>query len=217
MKIKANINFIIATIILSTCAVFIYKHILITPEKTNTLNNEFPSRIANWTADEVVYDKEVLSILNPDKIIYKSYHNNNGHPPITLFIGYYNTLEKADLSHSPLVCFTGQGWELESATEKEILISLSDTSRIRVNQTVQTKLNTTTVALYWYQSTYETFASRGTLKLSLFFDKLLGKPENNAFIRVTANVPQGTSIEETSAHLFSFVQKLYPELRRFFL
>jgi EpsI family protein len=217
MKIKKHINFIIATIILSICTVYVYKQIFITPEKTNTSKNKFPSRIANWTADEVIYDKEMLSILDPDKIVYKSYHNNNGHPPITLFISYYNTLEKADLSHSPLVCFTGQGWELEDTAEKEIHIGLSDTSRIRVNQTIQTKLNTTMVAIYWYQSTHEAFASRGTLKLFLFFDKLLGKPENNAFIRVTASVPRGTSIVETSYHLFSFVQKMYPEIEKFFL
>ena len=116
--------------------------------------------------------------MNPDKIVYKSYHRD-GRPPVTLFIGYYKTLEKADLSHSPIVCFAGQGWEIENTTKKEISIDLPDTPKIRVNQMTQKKLNATMVALYWYQSAYRASTNRGIQKLSLFLDKLWGKPDHN--------------------------------------
>lgn len=217
MKIKKHINFIIATIILSTCVVFVYKNIFATSEKTSTSNNEFPSRMANWAADEVIYDKNVLSILDPDKIVYRNYHNNTGHPPITLFIGYYNTLEKADFSHSPLVCFTGQGWKIDSTTKKEISIDLQDTPIIRVNQMIQTKLNTTMITLFWYQSTHRAFTNRGIQKLSLFLGKFSGRLDHNAFIRITTIVPPEKSEEETITHLFSFIKDMYPELKRFLL
>ena len=154
--------------------------------------------------------------MSTDQIIYKRYHKN-GHPPITLFIGYYDTLEKADSSDSPIVCFTGQGWEINDTSKVEIPIALHDASEIRVNQMIQTKLDTTMVALFWYQSSYNAFANRGFQKLSLFFDKLLGKSDNNAFIRLTIIVPPEMSVEETTPYLFSFIQYMYPELRRFFL
>ncbi len=73
-------------------------------------------------------------MLSPDKIIDRSYRNGNIDPPITLFIAYYRTLEKADLSHSPVVCFTGKGWNIEKIIEKEIPVNLLDVSKIKVNQ-----------------------------------------------------------------------------------
>jgi len=213
-----HIRFIVAVIILVISNALIYAHVFSTSDTATNAHaqKEFPGRISNWVSNEVLYDKEVLRVLSTNKIIYKSYHRNGG-PPITLFIGYYDTLEKADFSHSPTVCFTGQGWEIKSTTQKEIPIDFQNMPKIKVNQIIQTKLDTTLIALFWYQSAHRAYTNRGIQKFSLFFDKLLGKPENNAFIRITMNVPSAMSIKEANANLVSFVQDLYPELRRFFL
>lgn len=216
MIIKDHIKFILAAGILGICVILVYRHIFIDHNETYYSNKDFPDRILGWTAEGVIYDPDVLSSLSPDKIIYKSYQRN-GSPQITLFMAYYNTLEKADLSHSPIVCFTGQGWEIEETTRRSIPINLPGMSEITVNHMIQKKLDTTMVALFWYQSAYSAFANRGIQKLSLFFDKLLGKSDNNAFIRLTIIVPPEMSVEETTTYLFSFVQALYPELRRFFI
>ncbi|UCE07511.1 MAG: EpsI family protein [bacterium] len=213
---KKQIKLIISVIILAACNALIYAQVFLTAGQPTQTNKEFSKQISDWITAEVNYDEQSLSILAADKIIYKSYQKN-GRPPITMFIGYYNTLEKADLSHSPLVCFTGQGWRIENTTKKEIFIDFQDTPVIRVNQMIQTKLDTTMIALYWYQSAHRAFTNRGIQKLSLFFDKLLGKPDQNAFIRVTTIVPPEMSEEETTTHLFSFIKDMYPELRRFFL
>lgn len=187
-------------------------------KEIHTLRKEFPIRISNWTSIDVVYDKKLLiNVLSPDKILYKNYMNEDGKPPITLFMAYYQTLEKSDLSHSPIVCFTGQGWEIENTAEKEIPINLPNAVAIRVNQMVQKKYETTMITLFWYQSVNRAFANRGLQKLSLFSNKLLRKPDNNAFVRLTIIVPPGKSIEEMYPHLFGFVRDLYPELQRFFL
>jgi len=216
MIVKNHIRFILATIVLSTCIVFVYRDIFVSPDEAHNPNKEFPSRILDWTADEVPYDKTVLSVLSPDKIIYKSYHRD-GSPPITLFIAYYNTLEKADLSHSPVVCFTGQGWEIENMRKIEIPVNRTDIPKIKVNEIIQKKLNTIMIALFWYQSANNAFSNRGIQKISLLFNKLSGKLDSNAFVRVTATVAEGMSVEETTSHLFSFVQDVYPEIRGFII
>ena len=122
------------------------------------------------------YDKKVLSGLGADKTIYKTYYRN-GNIPITLFMAYYNTLEKADLSHSPFVCFTGQGWEILETSKKTIPVNFSGTEKIKVNQLIQKKMDTSMIALFWYQSAGHSFSNRGLQKISLFFNKLLGKPD----------------------------------------
>ena len=210
---KPHIRFILATIILSVCLLFVYKQILFPPEKIHTPKDELPSQILEWNSAKVVFDKEVLSVLNSDKIIYRSYYKNGG-PPISIFIAYYDTLEKTDFSHSPIVCLTGQGWQIEKITEKEIPISLSNPSKIRVNQMIQQKSDTTMVALYWYQSPDHAYSNRGVQKLSLFMDRLLGKHDNNAFISLNFIVPSGMPTEKVNVYLNSFVQALYPEIKR---
>lgn len=216
MSTRNNISFIFLACILSVFIIFIYKHIFSSSAKTYDSNTVFPNRIADWTGEDVVYDKEALSVLSTDRIIYKSYHRSPV-PPITLFIGYYNTLEKADYSHSPVVCFTGQGWKIENTSKKTIPIDFPHVPEITVNQMIQRKHDTTMIALFWYQSANRSFSNRGFQKVSLFFDKLLGKVDSNAFVRITVTAPDGMSAEELSPYLFSFVQDMYPELRRFFL
>jgi len=214
---KSHIRFVSAAIILSTAVVFLYTHIFAISEETHRPDREFPARISDWTSEDVIYDEEVLSSLSPDQIIYKTYNNGHFGPPITLFMAYYNTLEKADLSHSPIVCFAGQGWQIEKATRPLISIDLPHTPEIKVNQMIQNKIDTTMITLFWHQTANHAFANRGVEKLFLFFQRLVGKQDANAFVRLTVVVPSNQPIEEITAYLFSFVRHLYPELKKFFL
>jgi len=214
---KNQIRFIAASLILSMCVLFVYRDILLTSDVPHISKHRFPARIGNWTGHDVVYDKAMLlRELSPDKMIYKSYNDGHFGPAITLFMAYYNTLEKADLSHSPIICFTGQGWHIEKVTKKVIPIELPpNTHEITVNQMIQNKLDTTMITLFWYQTATHASANRGFQKLSLFFDKVSGKRDNNAFVRLSLILPSGKSVEQTSPYLLTFVRDLYPELKKF--
>ncbi len=212
---KPHIRFISGVFILSTAVVFLYAHIFAITEDSHRPDKEFPVCISDWVSRDVIYDEQDLSSLSPDQIIYKTYDNGHSGPPITLFIAYYNTLEKADLSHSPIVCFTGQGWHIEKVTKAVIPIHRPNTPEIRVNQMIQTKLDTTMITLFWHQSANRTFSNRGVQKLFLFVERLLGKKDDNAFVRLTLILPSNKSVEETTAYLFSFVRILYPEVKNF--
>lgn len=215
MFMVKHIRFILALIFLLISNALIYTHVFHTHDRAKYTYKEFPRQISKWKSKEVSYNQEVFSVLAPDEIIYRIYKVVS-EQPITLFICYYNNFEKADFSHSPIVCFTGQGWKIENTVEKVIPINLINTAEIRVNQMIQTKLNTTMIALFWYQSTYHTFTNRGIHKLSLLFDKLLGKSDCNAFVRINITVPPEMSVEEVSSQLDSFVKAVYPEIVRLF-
>ena len=215
--IKPNIKFIITIFVLTTCLFFTYQNIFIPSPAEMTSDKEFPLRIADWHSEDVKYDSEVLSVLSTDKTIYKTFSNGSSAPPITLFVAYYNTMEKADFSHSPLVCFTGQGWDIEKTSKKEIYFDRSHAPDIEVNQMIQRKLDTTMISVYWYQSANNAFANRGIQKLYLFFNKLTGKSEKNAFVRLTSVVPPDKSVEEISDGLLAFIRYLNPELKKYLL
>ena len=217
MQLKTfDLKFFLAVVVLCLSNIFTYTNVFSTPFNERASTKEFPSKISGWVAKDVVYDNKILRVLAPDKTIYKTYQKD-GSQPITLFMAYYNTLEKADLSHSPIVCFTGQGWDILKSSQKEMPVNLSGTERIKVNQLIQKKLDTLMITLFWYQSADSAFSNRGIQKISLFVNRLIGEPNCNSFVRVTINVPRGGSEEKTLSELYAFVQDLYPELKKFFL
>jgi EpsI family protein len=213
--VKKNFGYILSVGILIVSILAIYGLSFSSREEGVSLNKIFPSRILDWTSQDVQVEPFVMAALSPDLAVSKVY-TKRGKPSITLFMAYYTTMEKADLSHSPIVCFTGQGWEFLSVTTRKVPVTSSGRQVVSVNHSIQKKLDTTLVTLYWYQSVNEAYANRGYQKLALFFGKLMGAKDNNAFMRLTAAVPPGGSVDETSAMLFAFFQDAYPEFRRFF-
>jgi len=214
---KNHIKFFIAISILLIATAVVYLSILIVPELKPIPDKEFPNKVADWIGEDLSYDDVIQRVLSPDRVIFKKYINHDLLPPVTLFMAYYNTLEKAELSHSPIVCFTGQGWDIKQVKEKEVSVNQPERSKIKVNEMVQKKIDTTLITLYWYQSVNRAFANRGFLKLFLLLNRLTGKHDRNAFVRLTAIVPPGKSIEETRTHLYSFLEKFYPKLNGFFI
>ncbi|MFC1863538.1 exosortase C-terminal domain/associated protein EpsI [Thermodesulfobacteriota bacterium] len=215
MLIKSHIKFIITIIVLFICLVFIYQKVLLSKDLDNLPTYEFPSSIGDWHSKDVKYDSDVLSVLATDQIVYKEFSNGKTEPPITLFIGYYGTLEKADSSHSPVVCFTGQGWAIEDTEKHEIKLGFPEYHNIKVNHMVQKKLDTTLITLYWYQTADKAFSNRAIQKLNMYLDKMTGKGEKNAFVRVTTTIPKDKKIDEITTIMSAFVTKLTPELIKY--
>jgi EpsI family protein len=203
--------------ILLACNLFLYTRIFCCHKAKSHATKVFPSRISDWQSEDVIYDPKVLSSLDPDKIIYKTYYRNREDPPVTLFIAYYDTLEKADLSHSPIVCFTGQGWQISEAREVAVPLGQSKASSIKVNEIYLQQLNTSMIAYYWYQSPDRAFANRGLQKLYMFWIRMWGRSDGNAFVRVTVPVQGRESEQDVTTYLSSFVKALYPALRKYFL
>ncbi|MBN1847924.1 MAG: EpsI family protein [Deltaproteobacteria bacterium] len=194
----------------------VYKSIARDPSNQSFhFKNEFPSHISDWSAKDVLYDKAVIASLDPDVTVYKTYYKNDLYP-VTLFIAGYHSLEKADLSHSPIVCFTGQGWDIIDTRTNKISMAL-DNEIIYFNQMVQKKAETTMITFFWYQTKTRSFSNRGLQKFYLFFQRLIGKSDYNAFVRLTATNTHDESLEETMLLLIDFAKELYPELRRHFL
>ena len=216
MNFKFDNKYVIACIILIAANVLVYKNLWEQQDsRSDFFQKDFKTRISDWSAQDVIYDQNVLQTLEADYTVYKTYYNNKAQP-VTLFMACYNSLEKADLSHSPLVCFTGQGWEFSKVSQQTIDVNGTSTNRITVNQILQKKLDQTMIVLYWYQSLDQEYSNRGYQKVAFFVDKLLGRPTNNAFVRLTVDVPDKNMLQKTESDLYSFVSMLYPEILNFF-
>ena len=215
--LKKNYIFTIIVIILLSSIFVIYMKSFSSTNYISLSKKKFPDKIAEWHGKEVPVDEVIYNVLAPDKVIYKEFRNSPNSPSITIFIAGYDTLEKAELSHSPVVCFTGQGWDIQYTKKREMVIDYPDSPRISYNEMVQKKEDITMITVYWYQSANHGFANRGWQKLVLLYDRILGKPDRNAFVRLTSIVPAGSSIDKINNQMKSFVKKFYPTLNNFFL
>lgn len=214
MKNTLKYWFVILSLTLLTVLLYWYLYISHTPEKVHGRSIAFPDPISSWTAEDVNYDMDALSSLDPDTIVYKTYRAP-GTFPVTVFIAVYETLEKADLSHSPIVCFTGQGWEITDTSKVEIPVPGITNRKLEVNRLLQKKGNMIMVTLYWYESREHAYYNRGIQKLYLFINKLRGRSDRNAFVRVIASSPIDGDINVLERDLHRFVVDAYPLLRRF--
>jgi len=185
-------------------------------KKMPVIDDKSFQEIKGWSSSPVYVDSIVQEILLPDRVVYKQY-NKKGKIPVTLFIAYYASLEKADKSHSPEVCFTGQGWIIQK--NHVIKIPANNTeekSFISVNEMIQTQGSEKMVAFYWFQNIHGSYSNRGIQKFILFINRLLGKSDSNAFMRLTAMVPHNMDTKETSSQLKIFMQELQPVISEYF-
>lgn len=217
MGIKKQFKYFLTIIIMLISGTILYQSILFPAENKNRkIINEFPLRINEWSGKDVIYDRGILNVLKPDYVIYRNYFKE-GSPPIGLFIAFYNNFEKSDLSHSPIVCFTGQGWEIEKSIEKEIDIQDANNGKVQINYIFQKKNGEGMISFYWYQSANRAFSKRGIQKLILFVERIIGERDCNAFVRIHIDVSPKISVEELNSYLISFVQAIYPNLKELFL
>jgi|GEM_PF-1698036 len=211
---RNNLPFGIAIFLLCAAVLLLYMGAFLPHEDVTREEKAFPSGIEGFAVEDVQYDQEVIGVLSADHVVYKRFLRTD-RVPITLFVALYETLEKTDFSHSPVVCFSGQGWSIDRQTKEELLLDEAKGRGIRVNQLIQSKMGIRMITLFWYQCRRGVVDNRGFLKLALFYDSLFGKSGRNAFVRVTAVVPDKKSIEETAASLGDFVREVYPALNQY--
>jgi EpsI family protein len=165
--------------------------------------------VPGWQGRELPNNDKILSALETDSTIFKEFFNKKG-GFVTLYVGHYRQLEKAKMSHSPMVCFTAQGWVMSNVGH------LSIDSGIPLNCTMMIvkKGERKELVYYWYQFDKKTFSDIYEMKLALLAKRLRGESEDNLFIRLTTPIENG--VESASQVLNNFFQVLEPEIEKCF-
>jgi len=178
----------------------------ITP-KTALLRDSL-NNIEGWTNSGFdPLEEQIIDVLYLDDYVNMNF--SNGKEIISLYVGYYLSNKKVGAAHDPLVCFPGQGWKISNkSTEKLQLTSFGDESisySIMVGSLGQQK----ELIVYWFQA-YDT-ANNSTLsqKLSLLFNRILHKGEDNAFVRLTIPL-NDRSVLECKHIVDNFIKNFHP-------
>jgi len=153
------------------------------------------------------------AVLQANSTLFRQFRSAEGYE-ISVYAAYYNSLKGAALSHSPQVCYLGQGW-ITSQIDK-LSLDTRETA-LRTNQLVAKKGDKKQLVYFWYQTNAGSYADRYRMKLSLLPAKILGRDQSSLFVRVAIQL-RGPEFHHERAVLDAFSKKLYSALhKRFFV
>ncbi len=205
-----NVRIILMIICLTVCSFIIYFQ----PEtsainKTKSLKSFFSS-IKGWAVtSENQLEFDVLKALDLDEYLFQSYSNGNDY--VSLYIGYYYTLKKVGAAHSPLVCFSGQGWKVVDISNGTHLVS---NKKIHYSSIIVEKAGKKELILYWFQSFNKTSSGTFFQKIFVAWDKYMYSKEDNAFVRVA--IPfEGNKKADAFSKGIKFIDSFYPEFIKY--
>jgi EpsI family protein len=157
-------------------------------------------------------DPRIVEELKVDDYLFQSYGRDSGH--ICLYIGYYRSAKKVGAAHDPLVCFQGQGWKIIKRETGEYVFTQNPAMGISYATMIAERQDDRQVILYWFQANGKAYAKTYQQKTAMAIDKLLGRNEENAFVRLSAPIG-AESPEAVRKRLFDFIEAFYPEFYRY--
>ena len=209
---KANTIFVIVASIYIITGVYLF--ILSENEadkKINPLN--ISSTIDQWAGVDIPMDSSAFDLISPDTMVFRLYQNQTK-LSVTLYVGGYLNMDKSDLAHSPLVCYTGQGWTYHDNGTYSVTLG-EPQKAIDVSSIVIQKGNQRELVWYWFQSDNYSSASLFHMRMKLFLEKLTGRDTRNVFARISVPIDSdGFKLSDEILH--RFVKQIYPELNEYF-
>jgi EpsI family protein len=157
-------------------------------------------------------DARIADELNLDDYLFSTF--GKGRVLINLYIGYYRTAGKVGAAHDPLVCFQGQGWRIDGQESGEYMLAGNRNLKISYSSMIAERQDERQLVIYWFQGNGKAVATTSVQKLVTLLDKLSGKGEENAFVRISAPIGDD-SREAVQQRLFDFIEEFYPGFHRY--
>lgn len=176
--------------------------------KTHTLRDVL-SHIDGWTIRQHIgLDPEIASNLGVDDFLHAQFANETAF--VTLYVGYYASMEKVGMAHDPLVCFPGQGWLILHSRKGVIAIDSTDVHPIRYSSFVVSNGRQQEWVIYWFQSYDRALPGPFLQKVASLWHKVLRKGEGSALVRISIPIDSGQDMAKQT--VLEFIQSFYPAL-----
>lgn len=177
------------------------------PERLKSLSTALSS-IEGWTLIRSdLMDEKIIQALDLDQYVMNTYSKNG--LALTLYVGYYSTLEKVGASHDPMVCMPGQGWQVHEKMEGQSSLKTLTGGAISYSRMIVEKEGHRQLVLFWYQAYDRATQNSWEQKIALFLARISVKREDNAFVRILVDVDAGKE-EEGLAFAQEFLNPFYP-------
>ena len=171
------------------------------------------AKIGEWrVAGNFPVEARIVEELKLDDYLFQSYRREQA--LANLYIGYYRTAKKVGAAHDPLVCFQGQGWQISNQDTAEYILPHAPGLRISYSSMIAKRQDDRELIVYWFQANGKANANTLSQKIAMVLDKLSGRDEDNAFVRISAPIGNETP-EAIRKKLFDFIDDFYPKFYRY--
>lgn len=108
----------------------------------------FPKQVGEWShVRDVAIDRSIIEILGADGLLGREYRDSENHRN-QLYLMYH--LNDRYGAHSPEVCYTSQGWEIEFEGARQTRRVMLPLSGLEANLFVAKKGEQRLIVLYWF-------------------------------------------------------------------
>jgi len=201
---------IISVLAVTSFAVMLFPERII-PQRNNSLAEVILPTLDTWPKQRHIdLSDKIIQALELDDYLNTSF--TNGEDIVSLYVGYYLSQKKIGAAHSPLVCFSGQGWTMSNIDDFSMRVG---SDRINLSEMIITKDGQRQLVLYWFQAYNKTSPGTFMQKINLLRAKLLYTREDNAFIRVMIPITEDTNLPEAKKIGTQFINQFYPILKKY--
>lgn len=213
-RMKTNIRFAIALILLIGTALFLQarnRGEVFPPRKPLA---EFPQKLGEWSGTDVEITKDIRDILGPGDFLLRVYQDETERRPNTdLFMAYFPSQRAGDTIHSPKNCLPGAGWTPIDAAR--VPLSIDGRAPFPVNRYVIAKGDDRLLVLYWYWAHDRAVASEYWAKVYLVADSIRMNRSDGALVRLTTRMLPGESVDSAMGRLVPFADQVVPLLNQY--
>lgn len=177
-----------------------------------------PLVVGAWLGQDLPnFDPQLEAVLGVDEYVNR-YYRNGSLPPVSLYVGYYQSQRQGETMHSPLNCLPGAGWE--PVRRERIRFPVPEDARasfgpmIEINRLTIRKGLERQVVLYWYQSHNRVVASEYWGKIYTVLDAIRYNRTDAALIRIISPVLGDDMELDSERAAMEFAQAIFPMLTR---
>ena len=141
-----------------------------------------------WQGRDIPYDPDLFRrTVAADRTVFRRYVRPADRARVDLYLGYYHDMERSDRSHSPLVCYEGQGWRVLESRIRTVRPGGAAGS-FRATEMIIGKGDRRRLVLFWYQAGDRIFARKSGQRFYLVRSKLWGRGQANLWVRISTPV-----------------------------
>ena len=168
---------------------------------------EFPLVWDGWSGDPSLLDDTSLEMLKMSEYMLRSYGKEK--ESVNIYIGYYGSQRGGSQIHSPKLCLPAGGWQ--KVSEETRSMDIDGLGAVNVVQALYQKGERKELFVYWYQMKGAYITGEYRLRFYRFFNSLLYRRNDAAFIRLSAPVSGG--VKEAASSIEGFMGDFLPVLK----
>jgi exosortase D (VPLPA-CTERM-specific) len=199
------VGFIVTTLTLPRSAEII-------PARTTFV--EFPMQLGEWRGRRDSLEGVYSDALKFDDYLLANYQNGAG-SVVNVYMAYYNSQHKGEAVHSPRSCLPGGGWQLREFDQRTLPDVQIGGRPLRVNRTLIELGNQRQLVYYWFQQRGRVIDNEFVVKWYLFWDALTRQRTDGALVRLIADLPVTSSVDEADERLTDLTRRISPTLIRY--